>query len=670
MVDFFGVERLPAVPDATPPAPRRARKLTAVPAPDTAVDAAPADIPYRREMQRQALAARADELAELAARVAVSPPPLPPSGISADSEPDSVEFVVDRWMRYLSDPDQIVRLGIPVGSRGIAVPHGRGVQVRIRVPEGTPLLPAARAVKAAVTAWAWGDYRPEPYDRTGFSLTRDVVGEDPATPFRAAGKTAAAVYFCDPASVRNQLWDRAGLSVKVGAGTAYPRIVEAVTGPRGGEFLIDLPAGLTAADAVKAEAHLQRLFRAPDLAVVPEGVRARIELRTRPAATFPAIVPMEPTLFVRPKTPEQRILAAPNLVLPVGVTRDGSPVLIPLAKRPHTVIAGTSGSGKSRGLLTIITGLCLQGGSVALGDFKGDPDLATLARSGMPGIVHYSTSLGGISRLVLWLKDELALRSALLPELARRGIARPVWDPVVVIIDEWGQGLDELENSPDPRERGAAAAMVNAMSKIFAQGRSFGLYVVISTQHTYASSLPGRIAQNAANRVVVGKPKAGTVGPIEVLFRDDKEAARAAAEGITDGMVGRGIIADQAGRIAQFQAFYGYTPGQPPESASDPVLAASWARTRDALTDVPRPRRFGWRFPDDGSGAWQSWSLFPGDSKTGELPTVADLDVIFLDDEIGRPDPAAATWDWASPTFDPGSAPLNPRHFASPSTRK
>jgi DNA segregation ATPase FtsK/SpoIIIE, S-DNA-T family len=644
-----------------PETPRKsARKAAPVADPTAAVEAA-ADAARRQERMLQS---RAAELVELHARVAQAGPVQGPQTDTAAPTVTPIEHVIARWHQYLKNPSQVTRLGLPPGSRGRVVQVGLGVEVRLKVPLGTVLPNAAGAVIQTAQAWEWGEYGWKPNDAASFILTRAIVGEDPASHWRAAGRTAHAVYAADPPTVRRQLFEAAGLTVKQADGKLkIPTVIECVLGGRGPEILIDLPAGLAPPAAIKTEAVMARLFRCPDLQMHAEGVRVRIALCTKPATTFPPIVMMEPTEFWRPVTQAERYLAAPNLVLPVGVTASGERLAVPLAKRPHTVLAGTSGSGKSRTLLTWISGLCLGGAAVAIGDFKGDPDLAHLARSGMPGVVHYSTTLAGISRLVMWLRDELALRSALLPILARRGLSRPVWEPVVVIIDEWGQGLDELMNSADPAARGAAAELVNTVSKIFAQGRSFALHLILSTQHVYASAIPGRIAANAATRIIVGKPKAGPAGHIENLFKDDKDAAWDAAEGVTDGQRGRGIVADQSGAIVQFQAPYGYTPAEPPESAKDPELAASWARTRDALTRTPRLRRWGWRFPLDGSGEWQTWSLFPGDRSTGPLPTVAQLDVVALDGPDGQPDPAAAVYDPFSDTYSPGAPPLNLGHL-------
>ena len=225
--------------------------------------------------------------------------------------------------------------------------------------------------------------------------------------------------------LRGKVFEAAGLSVKTGTGKVrLPRVHSCGLGQRGGEILVDLPPAMAVDAAVKAAPQLANIFKCPDLTVAADGVRARITLNHQPPPTFPAVVPLEPARLWRPTTPEQRFLVAPELVLPVGISRDGDHITIPLASRPHTVIAGTSGSGKSRTLQTMIVGLCLQGAQVAVRDFKGDPDLAALYAAKLPGFGHYSTSLAGISRLVLWMRDEMALRSALLPALARGGVSR------------------------------------------------------------------------------------------------------------------------------------------------------------------------------------------------------------------------------------------------------
>lgn len=673
--DLFARRTTPTAPPVPEPVaqvtPPRKRRLA--PIADTPPD--PGQAAGGEEAAAATAAMRleqlADELAALQKRLATTPAAATPVTDTA-AAPSSVDVVIERWTAALSNT---AALGLPPGSRGRAVPYGAGVAVQIKVPEGTVLPPLAQRLVAFARDRGWGVWRGEALDATRLRLVRDVVGADPATPWRAAGATAAAFYAARQDGVgeigfRRQAFAAAGLTVARDGRLLVPRVHSLELGLRGPEIVVDLPGGLAVEAVVKAAGRLATVFKCPDLTVVPDGARARIKLNHQPPATFPATVPLEPALLQRPTTLEQRFIVAPQLVLPVGVTREGQHVTVPLASRPHTVIAGTSGSGKSRTLQTMIVGLALQGAQVAVGDAKGDPDLAALYQSRLPGFVHHSTTVAGISRLILWLKDELALRAALIPHLARRGVPRPSWDSVVVVIDEWGQMCDELLNSPDPAERGAAEAMVNTVSKIFAQGRSFGLYLILSTQHTYASALPGRLAQNASTRIVMGRPKAGSRGPLEVLFASEREEASAAADGILDGMKGRGIVADQSGTIQQFQSYYGYSPVDH-GSVTDAALAAAWAATESALRQVPRLPRWGWRFPTDGpgsDGSWQEWSLYPGSDKA-PLPTVEQLDVVLLDGPDGEPDPGVATWDPLSPEYNPGAAPLSSRHRPATTTQ-
>ena len=668
--DLFGLGTpLPEPDDEPAPREKRPRRLTPVadapPEPDAVIAAEAAH-------QKQRLEQLADDLAVLQQRLATTPPPAAPITDTA-ATPSSVDVVIERWTAALADP---AALGLPNGSRCRAVSAGNGVAVQIRVPEGTVLPPLAQKLVDGAAARGWGQWRAAALDATRLLLVREIVGTDPATPWRAAGKVAHRVYAAhqsEPGEIgtRRQVFEAAGLVVKSPDGKVrLPKVHACEIGPRGPEIVADLPPGMSVDAAIKAAPQLANIFKCADLAVTADGVRARIKLNHQPPATFPSVVPLEPSRLWRPTTLEQRFLVAAELVLPVGVTRDGGHIAVPLAQgRPHTVIAGTSGSGKSRTLQTMIVGLVLQGAQVAVGDAKGDPDLAALHQSRLPGFVHHSTTVAGISRLILWLKDELALRAALIPHLAQRGVPRPAWDPVVVVIDEWGQMCDELLNSPDPAERGAAEAMVNTVSKIFAQGRSFGLYLILSTQHTYASALPGRVAQNAATRIVLGRPKAGSRGPLEVLFANEKDEAQAAADGIVDGTRGRGIVADQSGTIQQFQSYYGYSPIDH-GTVTEPSLSAAWTATAEALRNVPRLPRWSWRFPTEGpgsDGSWQEWSLFPGTDKA-PLPTVENLDVIVLDGPDGQPDPAAATWDPLSPDYSPGAAPLSDRHRPATTT--
>ncbi|WP_287901259.1 type IV secretory system conjugative DNA transfer family protein, partial [Arthrobacter sp.] len=584
----------------------------------------------------------------------------------------------NRWNRYATSP-AVERLGLPAGSQLRAVEYGEnGVSVHIRVPAGTVLAPAARAARDTAVAWEWGSYkRIQPSTTTDFELRREIVGDDPATPWRAAGKAAGAVFLGERTRQGNRvehvIWARAGLTVaRTDKTLVYPQVLSKEVGERGPELLLKLPGGLPIDSALKARGALASLFRCPELSVEAEGTHLRIRLNVKPAATLPQTVPLYPTTLWRPTSAAQAIGIGKKLTLPVGVTLQGGKlqhIEIEPALVPHGILVGAPGSGKSRWARSAFSAWAVQGGLLAIGDPKG----GELVESYLPGCVHISTSRASIYRLVLWAQTEMKMRLAVQSKLkAKHGISDLPVRPVLVVLDELGQLFTELEQSTDPAAKFARAELERAITNAMQVGRSVGIHLLLITQNALASSLPGGIAQAASFRVNAGRPTegasgSGTVGRLfPAAMRD-----RAAELGATIPTGSRGmLLLDHEGAPVVARSYYGYTPGEEPEDLKfanlDPEITASWTAMRDQLKLVQPGIRFGWRAPDD-LPEWQSLSLSAGPK--GEWRTVAELTPIALDRmELGRPVPIPehAIYDPLSEQYEGGFDAIDLAHHHSP----
>lgn len=645
--DLFGLgdHTAPATTPATAPRNPRGRSKTAAdPAPTTEFSNNDGRSASAKAEQDRILAAEAAELAELSDRVNRAGVVQGPEAEDSAPVTSPREFVIDRWNRY-DNPGVITRLGLPVGSRLRAREWGaHGVEVQIRVPAGTDLVTASRAVAGTAERFEWGRYARGVESATRLLLRREVVGDDPATPWRAAGRTAAAIYTGTPLGVARQLWDAAGLTVKRSSGRLdCPRIVEMVVGHRGPEILIDLPGGLSVDAAVKTAPVMQRLLRCPDLAMIPEGVRVRIELRTVAPPTLPKMVPLTPTSLYRPSNPEQAIAVGKKMFLPVGVTLVGDRlerIEIRPAEVPHGVLVGSPGSGKSRWVRSAMTAWTVSGGLLAIGD----PKNGELVQDWLPGCVHISTSKATIFRLLLWAQVEMKRRLAVQSILQRKhGVTALPVQPILIVIDEFGQLMTELEQSTDPSDKAARSEVERVVTNAMQVGRSVGIHLLLITQNALASSLPGGIAQAASFRVSVGRPTegAGGSGAVGRLFPAAMRE-RAAELGATIPTGSRGmLLTDHRGEPVIARAFYGYTPGEEPDGPefTDPThpkyvdlpadIRDSWFGMRAALQHIPPVVRFGWRPGPDAPDDWPALSLSAGPK--GDQATVSVLKPVPLD---------------------------------------
>lgn len=693
MTDFvFGAPASASTP--TPePEPEKPRAETAE---ETATDApqettATPQNSAPRKSQDQLLAERAGELEALFRRLPQAGDAPAPVDEQSDEPLDGVEFVVERWKRLFGDPAAAAAAGVPAGSRAeITAPTG-AVVVQVTVPAGFSANVVARSLKAYVTSAAWGEYTPQPHvDPQSFYLIRRHAGGDLATPFRSAS-TTAGYFFEGTHRMRERVLHTAGLSVDrpvIRGGKhqldesgkpMYKRIVPELASadkwPRGVEFVLRMCPGQGVGDFEKATEKLSSMFRRPVQIESRGQDHVAIRLTTKKAAELPRNALLKPSMLYRPASAEQAVKIAKKLVLPVGLTRleDGSigRVDVRPAATPHGVVVGLSGQGKSRWIRTAATAWALQGGWLAICDPKG----GELVDQWLPGCVHIATNVATISRTLHWARTEMQTRLAVQDVLKKRGVSPAPYQPILVLCDEFGQLMTELIGSTDPAEQAAAKEIVRVVVKTMQVGRSVGIHLVLISQNAKVESLPGTIAQSAGWRLIAGRPAEGTgdSGMVNRLFPSSmKAAASELGDTIPGGQAGYALLDWNGGPVVA-KTFYGYTPGEEPESAEfaglpDDVLD-SWKAMRTALQGVPPVRRFGWKPGPDTPDDWQSLSLYAG--KKGDQPTVKSLVPVWLDSigPDGRPVPIAehAQFDPLSDEYQAGGEPLDLDSHLSPS---
>jgi DNA segregation ATPase FtsK/SpoIIIE, S-DNA-T family len=199
-------------------------------------------------------------------------------------------------------------------------------------------------------------------------------------------------------------------------------------------------------------------------------------------------------------------------VVEIDLDRDG----------PHALIAGTTGSGKSELLRSLVLGLCTSAGpdqlTFVLVDFKGGSTFADLER--LPHVVGTVTDLdvSMTRRAIRSLRAELLDREHLLHRLGARDLRHAraltgtsVLPKLVVVIDEFAALATD---HPD---------VLHAFVDLARRGRSLGIHLVLATQRPAGvvsddvrANTDLRIAlrvQDAADaRDVVGDPMPASFG--------------------------------------------------------------------------------------------------------------------------------------------------------------
>lgn len=425
-----------------------------------------------------------------------------------------------------------------------------------------------------------------------FLITRPVSGPEHA--WRHAGQ-AAARFRRDAVHGRGVL-AAAGLATRDGATPQPTRWAETESGAA----VVMRPApGQTVADIAARSAGLRQALAAPNLRVTEAHengqLLALIELRNElREATFPKTNPLAVTLFPRPESVPAAHAAGADFVLPVGVRRDGSPILIAQATHPHMAVFGGTGAGKTVLLTGMVKAACVQGAEVVLCDAKAGKDLRGIAAQRIPGVVHYAAGCDALlHRAVAYVADELSARKEMQRRLSGLGVEyRP--RPMLLVFDEVGAWLNDALSGGDKAAKAAATRTKERLSFLAAQARELRIYLLLAGQHSYVSAFDGKLRSNTSTLIVLGPPSEQHLNSLFSSHRDD---AAELGRQIDRNAKGRGMVFDAESEAMQmFQGFY-----SEPGSADDRALTT-------ALRRSPPAPPLGRRVPDRSRSRCGGWS--------------------------------------------------------------
>lgn len=211
------------------------------------------------------------------------------------------------------------------------------------------------------------------------------------------------------------------------------------------------------------------------------------------AAALPKVVPWADLIGIELADAERAVanltrawLAGPSTVVPLGLGLNGEVVTDLAADGPHALVAGTTGSGKSGLLLTLVAGLAARNRpehlALLLIDFKGGAAFGGCER--LPHTVGVVTDLDPAStaRALVSLDAELRRRERVLAAAGavdldgyaaaarRTGATVPAPPRLVIIVDEFATLADELPE------------FITGLVGIAQRGRSLGVHLVLATQ--------------------------------------------------------------------------------------------------------------------------------------------------------------------------------------------
>jgi len=269
------------------------------------------------------------------------------------------------------------------------------------------------------------------------------------------------------------------------------QVVRAVVGPRVTRYELRLGSGVKVGKVRNLQQDIAYALAATEvriLAPIPGKSAVGVEVpNTRPAKVTLGDVFQE--------YPEGN-----DWTLPVGLGKDisGRAVFFDLADMPHLLVAGTTGSGKSVLLNSLLTSLLLTTDPRQVKMVLVDPkrvELTHFAR--IPHLITpVVTDVKKAANALTWAVSEMERRYEVLERMGARSLegynARSETNmPYVVIV------IDELADLM----MAAAAKVEDSVIRIAQKARAVGLHLVVATQRPSVDVITGMIKANIPSRI-------------------------------------------------------------------------------------------------------------------------------------------------------------------------
>ena len=187
--------------------------------------------------------------------------------------------------------------------------------------------------------------------------------------------------------------------------------------------------------------------------------------------------------------------------IPVGLGKDiaGKPVITDLAKMPHLLVAGTTGSGKSVCVNTLISSILFSRKPEEVKLLLIDPKMVELSiYNGIPHLMApVVTDMKKAAAVLRWAVREMEARYKAFAASGKRDIksyneAHPkaAMPLIVLIIDELA---DLMMTAPDDIEE--------SISRLAQMARAAGIHMVLATQRPSVNVIRGSIKANVPSRI-------------------------------------------------------------------------------------------------------------------------------------------------------------------------
>ena len=223
--------------------------------------------------------------------------------------------------------------------------------------------------------------------------------------------------------------------------------------------------------------------------------------------------------------------ASSPLTLSLGHDISGEPVVVDLAKMPHVLVAGTTGSGKSVGVNAMILSMLLKSTPDEVRMIMVDPKMLELSiYEGIPHLLTpVITDMKDAANGLRWSVDEMERRYKLMAKLGVRNIAGfnkkvreaaaagepiedPLWTPEMAMFSEDGVARTVPYLEPLPYivivvDEFADMMMIvgkkveELIARIAQKARAAGIHLILATQRPSVDVITGLIKANIPTRM-------------------------------------------------------------------------------------------------------------------------------------------------------------------------
>lgn len=303
------------------------------------------------------------------------------------------------------------------------------------------------------------------------------------------------------------------------------KVAEVNGGPAITQYAIKIAEGTKLSKIKALQTDLALALAAPTGQI---RIEAPIPGRNLVGIEIPNRSPEYVTLFEILNHPEMKKDKS-RLAVGLGLGVSGSPAIADIKKMPHVLVAGSTGSGKSVCINTIITTLLFRNSPQELRFIMVDPKRVEL--TGYNGIPHLLTPVIVDTERVIsalqWATKEMDKRYKMFAEVGARNIEDyndqsgfTAMEYIVIVIDELA---DIMLTAPSKVE--------DLVVRLAQMARATGIHLVIATQRPSVNvitglikaNIPTRIAFNVASmidsRVIIDSPGAEKLlGKGDMLF--------------------------------------------------------------------------------------------------------------------------------------------------------